>query len=77
MSELGDKPFTAVPADAGAAIGNASLRAAHDAGFAPGIVHSARDTWTQLVLLAADLGMTLIVDLAVANDDQAETRLAQ
>ena len=67
MAECRDEAFVALPADPGSSLRDAFTRAAHDAGYPPNIVQTAPDSWTVMALVAAGVGITFTVDVAVAN----------
>ena len=67
MAECRDEAFVALPADPGSSLRDAFTRAAHDAGYPPNIVQTAPDSWTVMALVAAGVGITFSVDVAVAN----------
>jgi DNA-binding transcriptional LysR family regulator len=67
MAECRDEDFIALPADPGSSVRDAFLRTAHEAGYAPNIVQTAPDSWTVIALVAAGVGITFSLDVAVAN----------
>ncbi|MCW2494444.1 LysR substrate-binding domain-containing protein [Jatrophihabitans sp.] len=67
LDECRGEPFVALPADPGSSLRDAFVRAAKEAGFLPDIVQTAPDSWTAMALVAAGVGITFSVDVAVAN----------
>jgi len=67
MADCCDEPFVALPADPGSSVRDAFMRSAHDAGYVPNIVQTAPDSWTVMALVAAGVGLTFSLDVAVAN----------
>ncbi|MBC7273047.1 LysR family transcriptional regulator [Streptomyces albogriseolus] len=71
LADCRDEQFVALPADPGSSVRDAFIRAAHDADFTPNIVQTAPDSWTAMALVAAGVGITFSVDVAVENVVQA------
>ncbi|RRO16932.1 LysR family transcriptional regulator [Saccharopolyspora rhizosphaerae] len=67
MAELRHEPFVMLPADPGSSVRDGFIRNAHAAGYAPNIVQTAPDSWTAMALVAAGVGITFSIDVAVAN----------
>lgn len=67
ISELAQEHFITLPADPGSSVRDTLLHHTHAAGFAPDIVQTAPDSWTIMALVAAGVGITLSVDIAVRN----------
>ncbi|WP_285488123.1 LysR family transcriptional regulator [Amycolatopsis taiwanensis] len=67
MAELRDEPFVMLPAEPTSSVRDGFIRNAHAAGYAPNIVQTAPDTWTAMALVAAGVGITFSIDVAVAN----------
>ena len=67
MAECRDESFIALPANPGSSLRDALTLAAYEAGYAPDIVQTAPDSWTVMALVAAGVGITLTLDVAVAN----------
>jgi DNA-binding transcriptional LysR family regulator len=70
MADCRDEPFVALSADPGSSVRDAFLRTTHAAGYAPNIVQTAPDSWTVMALVAAGVGITFSLDVAVANVTQ-------
>ena len=67
LADCRDEQFVTLPADPGSSVRGAFVRAAYDAGYTPDIVQTAPDSWTAMALVAAGVGITFSVDVAVAN----------
>jgi DNA-binding transcriptional LysR family regulator len=70
LSELAAEQFVAFPAARGSIVRALSVRACEEAGFSPAIVQEAPDTFSLLSLVAAGVGIALVVEptRAVALD---------
>lgn len=58
-AELADEPWLVLPGGAGATLPNRLNTLAMTAGFVPRIVQVAPDSWTQVVLVGAEMGVAL------------------
>ncbi|POX36299.1 LysR family transcriptional regulator [Streptomyces sp. Ru73] len=64
VAELAQERFVTYPAARGSAVREAAVRACHVAGFAPRISQEAPDTYDLLGLVAAGVGVALVVESA-------------
>lgn len=67
MADLVGEPFVTLPLDPGAILRDHLMRLASAAGFVPSIVQVAPDTWTQVSLVAAEIGIAMTVSTVAAN----------
>ncbi|MEV6062875.1 LysR substrate-binding domain-containing protein [Nocardia asteroides] len=64
LTELRDEPFITLPERSGSAVRSMFTTACHAAGFEPGIVQTAPDSWTCVALVAAGVGLHFTTDAA-------------
>jgi DNA-binding transcriptional LysR family regulator len=62
LADLAREPFVSFPSGKGSAIREATLRACRDVGIVPRIVQEAPDAYTMLTLVAAEVGVAIMVE---------------
>ncbi|GAA1175541.1 LysR substrate-binding domain-containing protein [Nesterenkonia xinjiangensis] len=62
MKDLSDEPWITLPGGVGAALQNRLNSLAMAAGFVPRVVQTAPDSWTQVVLVGAQMGCGISLD---------------
>lgn len=62
MKDLAEEQWIALPGDSGSALSNRLRSLAMQAGFVPRVTQTAPDSWTQVVLVGAQMGCALTLD---------------
>lgn len=72
MDQLASESWLTLPAGFGAALQNRMNSLARSAGFVPRVVQTAPDSWTLLVLVAAEMGCAVTLDSVRDNVSTAD-----